>query len=328
MEGTLREIVENKTLKFVFVGGKGGVGKTTTASSLALDLAQRRGKTLIISTDPAHNLSDSFNQQFSHEPTPVEGVPNLSAMEINPKKALEMLSDQLLDKQDSQFGLNNETGSFMEKILSSFPGIDEASVFLKLIAMAKEMEAEVVVFDTAPTGHTLKLLSFPQTMTEALSKVESIKEKLGPILGLLGSESDQNSSINNIFAKLNEMKEQSINLKNLLTDPLITTFVAVCIPEFLSVYETERLVQELTIQDIDICNLVVNQVVYPEKESNCKKCISRAKMQKKYISQIQDLYSDFHVVLMMQEDNEIRGVSDLRRYGESLLSEKKAPLTD
>jgi len=69
MENTLEELAQNKTLKFIFVGGKGGVGKTTTASSIAMELAKRRGKTLIISTDPAHNLSDAFNQQFNHEPT-------------------------------------------------------------------------------------------------------------------------------------------------------------------------------------------------------------------------------------------------------------------
>ena len=99
MEGTLNELFENKNLKFIFVGGKGGVGKTTTSSSIAIQLAKKRGKTLIISTDPAHNLSDAFNQQFSYEPTAVNGVDNLFGVEIDPKKSMEWTNTQLFENQ-------------------------------------------------------------------------------------------------------------------------------------------------------------------------------------------------------------------------------------
>lgn len=94
-----------------------------------------------------------------------------------------------------------------------------------------------------------------------------------------------------------------------MKNPELTTFVAVCIPEFLSVYETERLVQELATNEIDIYNIVVNQIVFPD--GDCKKCLARYKMQSKYISQVIELYDDFHVVFMEQENNEIRGVESL-----------------
>lgn len=162
MDGTLNELVSNKEIKFIFVGGKGGVGKTTTSSSIAIELSKKRGKTLLISTDPAHNLSDTFKQKLSNEPTPINGVPNLMALEINPKKSSglkTMFKD--FDEEGTLSEFTKDFG-FMQEMLSQTPGIDEVVVFGDMMKMAKSMEVEVVVFDTAPTGHTLKLLGFPQ----------------------------------------------------------------------------------------------------------------------------------------------------------------------
>ena len=322
MDGTLIELLNNKSLKFIFVGGKGGVGKTTTSSAIAIQLAKHRGKTLIISTDPAHNLSDAFNQQFSYEPTPVTGVENLFAMEIDAKKSLEWTSTQLFENQIELNG-NSVNFGFLTDIINTLPGIDEAIVFSKLLKMAKDMEAEVVVFDTAPTGHTLKLLSFPSAVQKGIGKIIQMKDKFSGIFSLLG-ESGTNM-IDKALENIENMKTDVDNLKAVLTNPELTTFVCVCIPEFLSVYETERLVQELTVQEIDVFNIVTNQIVFFDQGDNCNKCKARFTMQLKYIKQIKALYSDFHVVLMPMEDEEVRGVDKLRKYGENLMIEKKLP---
>lgn len=136
-------------------------------------LAKTRGKTLIISTDPAHNLSDAFNQQFSHEPTQVNGVENLMAIEIDPKKQLE---DQDFIQKNEVFDESNR--NFIHQLISQVPGIDEAIVFMNLLKMAQEMNVEVVVFDTAPTGHTLKMLSFPRIIEQGLGKILEFKDKI------------------------------------------------------------------------------------------------------------------------------------------------------
>ena len=142
---------------------------------------------------------------------------------------------------------------------------------------------------------------------------------------MMSSPTEGPSSFDQMFEKISKLKEEAAHLKSIMTDPAQTTFVAVCIPEFLSVYETERLVQELTTYDIDIYNVVVNQIVFPEENSACKQCLSRYKMQRKYLDQVFELYEDFHVVLMPLEDEEIRGIERLTTYSGKLLVEKSLP---
>lgn len=128
---------------------------------------------------------------------------------------------------------------------------------------------------------------------------------------------------NKAFGRMEEMRKQSEKFKAILTNPDECQFVAVCIPEYLSVYETERLCQELAKSDIDIRNIVVNQIVIPE--SDCFKCKSRYKMQSKYLKQIHDLYSDFHIVLSALQNEEVKGVKGLVDYGNRLLAKLELP---
>jgi arsenite-transporting ATPase len=145
-------------------------------------------------------------------------------------------------------------------------------------------------------------------------------------MGMMGGGgSGSENSLQKIFTKISTLKEETSHLKSVISNPDLTTFVAVCIPEFLSVYETERLVQELTTYDIDIYNIVVNQIVFPEKGSQCGQCLARYKMQKKYLNQIFELYEDFHVVMMGLERSEIRGIDRLQGYADKLLQQKTLP---
>ncbi|TMW55524.1 hypothetical protein Poli38472_010406 [Pythium oligandrum] len=313
-EASLRNLVTQQTLRWIFVGGKGGVGKTTTSCCLGIRLAMEREKVLIVSTDPAHNLSDAFGQRFTREPTLVNGFTNLSVMEIDPNVDLEEMNADGVSE-------NSGMASFMKDLSNSIPGIDEAMSFAELMKQVQNMDFSVIVFDTAPTGHTLRLLSFPTALDKAFDKILSLSNQFSgmfsQVSALLGGALPSQEQL---LGKLEQTREVIQKVNDQFKDPERTTFVCVCIPEFLSLYETERLVQELTKYDIDVHNIVVNQVLYPEEGSTCKNCTARQKMQQKYIDQIYDLYEDFHVVEMPLLNEEVRGVPALKSFSEHLLT--------
>lgn len=317
-EPNICNILQQKELKWIFVGGKGGVGKTSVSCSLAIQLAKIHNSVLLISTDPAHNIADSFEQQFTRTPTPVKGVNNLMAMEVDSSPPEEGLEEIFADA-------GNEGQNFMKNIMKdvvgNLPGLDEFIALTNIVKIVETQKFEVVVFDTAPTGHTLRLLSIPGSIDKVLRQLIQMK---GWVSGLMNTMSGSLGMSQVNMDQLDELLPIVERLNTELKDPDMTTFVCVCIPEFLSLYETERLIQKLTALDIDTHNVVVNQVVYPDKDKEgtvaCGLCGARAKMQTKYLEQICDLYEDFHVIKMPQMPCEVKGVQMLRKFGGYLQS--------
>lgn len=317
---TLENILDQKTLKWLFVGGKGGVGKTTTSCSLAIQLSKVRESVLLISTDPAHNLSDAFGQKFGKEATKVNGFDNLSAMEIDPNSSIQ----EMIEQSDSSGGA---MGSMMQDLAFAIPGVDEAMGFAEIMKHVKSMEYSVIVFDTAPTGHTLRFLSFPSVLEKALVKFSTLGRSLGPMLGqfqsMLGGGANNQEDM---FAKLESMREVITEVNTQFKDPEKTTFVCVCIAEFLSLYETERLIQELTQYEIDTHAIVCNQLLYPKKDSNCQHCRVRKQMQDKYVGEMMELYADdFHIVKMPLLTEEVRGTEKLKSFSQFLIEPYTPP---
>lgn len=321
----LSNIINQSSLKWIFVGGKGGVGKTTVSSTLSIELAKTREKVLIISTDPAHNLSDAFNQKMGANPTPIKGFSNLYGLEIDPKE---------FQEDDANFGdvlgieLDDESKDIFEKLKNSIPGIDEALCIGLLLQAVEKMEFSVVVFDTAPTGHTLRMLSFPSLLEQGLEKLNSLKSGMGGMITGVLSQTMGNG-VNNMMEMMEIFKKSIEKIHKEFTLKEHTTFIAVCIPEFLSLYETERLIQELEKDEIDCHNIVINQVLFPEPGCDCDMCNSRFEMQKRYINQIKELYeeetdsndtkmtnysSGFKITILPFQENEIRGHDDLLKF--------------
>ncbi|KAJ6253504.1 atpase asna1 [Anaeramoeba flamelloides] len=350
----LQNLIDNEELSWVLVGGKGGVGKTTVSSSIAVRFAEVREKVLLISTDPAHNLSDSFNQKFGKEPSLVKGYENLYAMEVDPLNSTREI-------------VNETNNPLFETLGSALPGIDEIISFTEIMRLLTKLDYDVVVFDTAPTGHTLRLLSFPTTMNKTIEKLLSLKNLIQGAwntvqkLFLSNEETDNDEDM---LGKLNTIKKVIDGVIEQFQDQKKTTFVNVCIPEFLSLYETERLIYELFTLGIDSHNIVVNQLVIPEKLEtinkiiikeemrqllknvkdeeekqliikklekksdkqlevikNCPLCFSRSKLQQNYVDEIDMLYEEFHIVKVPLHPFEIRGIDRLKNFAKILFGE-------
>ena len=320
-EETIQNVLDQKALKWIFVGGKGGVGKTTISSSLSILFSKIRSKVLIISTDPAHSLSDAFGQKLGKEPTLIKGFKNLYGLELDPEKDLNNIDNlnQILhidDKAKKEGLLSNLEGSF--------PGMDEANNLRYIAKLLDTPDYDVVIFDTAPTGHTIRLLEMPNIIGKSLKKILEIKTNYSSIIdsvGTLGNDFDQ--KINKVFTKMNSLKESLEKIAERFKDPEKTTFIAVCIPEFLSVYETERLIETLFEGNIDIRNVVVNQVLMKGNDDKCRMCKSRIKMQKKYLERIEEMFEDFHIIKIPLQKTEIRGPKNLESFSKFLIEKKK-----
>lgn len=211
LDPTLQNIIDQESLRWIFVGGKGGVGKTTNSCSLAVQLAKHRESVLLISTDPAHNLSDAFDQKFGKDARQVEGIPNLWCMEIDPNGSMQ----EMIEANAGQGG--GAVNNLMQDIAFSIPGVDEAMSFAEVMKQVKSTSFQTIVFDTAPTGHTLRFLSFPSVLEKALGKIAEISAAYGPMINsLIGSSND-------IMSKLTETRETIAEVNKQFKDPDLTT---------------------------------------------------------------------------------------------------------
>ncbi|KAG6669823.1 hypothetical protein CIPAW_01G270600 [Carya illinoinensis] len=319
--------------KYYMLGGKGGVGKTSCAASLAVKFANNGHPTLVVSTDPAHSLSDSFAQDLTGGTlVPVEGPDApLFALEINPEKAREEFRSAtkknggtgVKDFMDGM-GLGMLAEQLGELKLGELldtppPGLDEAIAISKVIQFLESQEYSMftrIVFDTAPTGHTLRLLSLPDFLDASIGKILKLKQKIASATSAIKSVFGQEEDRPDAADKLERLRERMIKVRELFRDTDSTEFVIVTIPTVMAVSESSRLHASLKKENVPVKSLIVNQILPPI--SDCKFCAMKRKDQLRALDMIRGdpELSSLTLIQAPLVDVEIRGVPALRFLGD------------
>lgn len=305
---------------FVFIGGKGGVGKTTISAATALWCARQGQKTLIISTDPAHSLSDSFEKNIGHNPTPI--AENLEALEIDPEIAMKDYQAKMKEQQALNPGMDMGMMQDQMDMASMSPGIDEAAAFDKFLQYMMTDEYDMVIFDTAPTGHTLRFLSFPEMMDSWVGKMIKVRRQIGSmakafknIMPFMGDEEEEDKAMEDLEATKKQIREA----RGIMADPERTTFKTVVIPEEMSIYESERAVEALHKFNINTDGVIVNQI-QPE-EADCDFCKARRQIQEQRLKTIQEKFGDQVIAEIPLMSHEVKGMNQLKEIGSILYGE-------
>ena len=309
--------------EFVLYGGKGGVGKTTCAAATALKRARDDGPTLVVSTDPAHSLSDVFDADVGPEPTRVRDEAALWAVEVDPGERIGQYRGQLTAALDEleDLGISLDESDVDDVIEAGVaPGTDEAAAMDLFLDYMDDPRFEYIVFDTAPTGHTLRLLKLPDVMSSAMGKLISVRSQVSSLAdsvrSFVGGAEDDEEGGTEVDVDLDELKARMERVADALRDPERTEFRVVLIPETMAVLETERLLAELDAYDVPAGRAVVNKVI-EDPEPTCDLCQSRHESQQKRIAEARDRF-DLPVTLVPQLHGEVHGLEAVETVAERL----------
>jgi arsenite-transporting ATPase len=294
------------TTHFLFFSGKGGVGKTSMACTTAVREADQGARTLIVTTDPASNLADVFEQSIGHQITPIQGVPNLWAMEIDPDRATQEYIDRAMAPLREAFP--EPIVAVMEEQMAGpctaeVAAFDRFVDFLDLPEDAPDSAPRVfntVIFDTAPTGHTIRLLELPAEWSRSIDEASagSGQTCIGPA------------------AAIQTAKHKYERALATMRDATRTRFVFVLQPEATSLKETHRAIGELEKLGIHTHQLIINGIIPAEEQANVL-FAERREMQQGYLEQIQRTF-DLPTRPMELLDGEIKGVARLRAVAQIL----------
>ncbi len=284
----------NLNKKVIMFAGKGGVGKTTVSCAAAIHFAIRGEKTLIISTDPAPSLSDIFEMKIGDIEKNV--CKNLYALELSSDEVLRLWRDEFGSEIYEVISSFVETEYGIVDYIGTAPGIDEEFMLYYIYELGKSGKYDKIIWDSAPMGHTIRLLNLPSQFIDHLSMAVKVYTKFNIKWGK-----------RSIFDIIHSWKTLAENITEFLKNE--TEFVAVTIPENLSVMQTERLISEFVINNFNIKNIVINNVI---TDACCEFHKKKMLIQEKYIKQITETRDKFEIIKLPVFADEIKGVEKLK----------------
>lgn len=308
------------TQKVVMFTGKGGVGKTTISAAMALHFALNGNKTLIISTDPAPSLSDLFEIKIGEKETQISE--NLYAIELS--------FDEVLRRWKEKFGdeIYDVISSFVDfeydivDYVGSAPGIDEEFMLDYIYTIFREGKYDKIVWDTAPMGHTLRLLKFPGKLIEHLDGALKVYMNLFNYMEKV--KSAVGGKKKNVFNIIKKWKELAEEILDFMRDSKNVYYVAVTIPEALGVSQTKRAIDEFKNFGLNINAVVINNILNPDCDPDCEFHRKRKKMQHKYIKETECFVKKKNISKLIEIPmfaDEIKGIEKLKKVEEILFNQ-------
>jgi arsenite-transporting ATPase len=300
--------------RLLIFGGKGGVGKTTAAAACALAIAEddKDARVLVFSTDPAHSLSDSFDEEVGELKRGAAGLANLDAKEIDPAARFEELkeryrrwTDELFESLTggSRFEVQFDREAMRELVALAPPGIDEIAALSAVSDLLDEGAYTTIVLDTAPTGHLLRFLELPDVALAWIRTFIKLLLKYKNVVRWGG-----------VAEELVALSKSIKRVAALLTDATESEFVGVAIPERMSLAETVRLFESLERLQVPMSRLVINNVVPEEATAGCDFCAARRRAQMPVVEEFRRALKNVRLLLAPQRPGEVRGPEALREH--------------
>jgi arsenite-transporting ATPase len=298
------------------IGGKGGVGKTTCASAIALHFSLQGKKTLIISSDPTPSLSDIFEMEIGDHETPIKNTKDLYGIEIS--------SDVVLKKWKDRFGpeIYEVVSSFTSldydfvDYIGGAPGIEEEYMLNYILELVEGGQYDLVVWDTAPAGHTLRLLHLPQIFLKHLEAATKFYMNLYSYFEKLKESVKLKKGKRSLLEIISGWEDLAEKVVNFIRDPERTDFIIVTIPEALGVRQTERIIKDFDAYQLKVNHLIVNYII---QEADCNFHKIRKEMQQNYLQILKNQYAQriglIELPLMPQE---VKGVERINKISEIL----------
>lgn len=293
----------------LFFGGKGGVGKTTCAAAMALAASRAGRKVLLVSTDPAHSTSDIFERPIGADPT--ELLPNLWGLEIDAATESARYVREVKDRVRDLFGHAILKEAYKQiDLAASMPGAEEVALFDRMggLIRGEDTRFNLVIFDTAPTGHTLRLVKMPELMD---AWIRALTKSRRAMLGVEGDDKDDP-----ILLSLKDRFERLQGLRARLMSGRTTAFVLVLIPERLPIEETARALTQLDDTGVKVGGLVVNRVL--PQETTDAFLAARREQEQVYLDEIATRFARRPRVYIPQFRRDVYGLASLGPVADAL----------
>ncbi len=321
IETSMKKYVsDHQRLKYLFFGGKGGVGKTALAGATAIWLAKQGMRVMLASTNPVHSLSGLLDQNVFGKPTAVEGVPNLWAYEIDTKETIERSKQEIRDKIQwfLKFAdISTKAEEFVESATMN-PAFEESAMFENMVDLMLGGEYDVYVFDTAPTANARRLLGMSQVYSLWVNKMLKSRDEARSLRELLSftKKKEKDPLLDYLVA----FRDRMGKAREMLTDPAQTAFFFVTLPEALPIAVITRFIGWFHDFGIPVGGVIVNMII-DKKQVNDKSpdfVKNRVAMQDRYMTEVWEKFDGMVRANLPLYEKEVRGLETLSTMANNL----------